>query len=103
MKVELLQTAGRTLEITPAEGIRTSAPVLPRGEILVLGGAAYVVVALRQELFCWGELTEGDAVTTYLVDEAVDDGEGQLVGAPEDPEFVELMSQVWPEQPGEAA
>ncbi|MFD4858403.1 hypothetical protein [Streptomyces atratus] len=103
MKVELLQANGRTLEITPAEGVRTAAPVLPRGEVLVLGGVDYIVVAIRQTLVGWPGLDAWDAETTYLVDEAVDDAEACPVCVPEGSDFMDLMSEVWPQRSGGTA
>lgn len=90
IRVEALQEDGRTLEITPVGGIRVSAPVIPRGEILELAGQDYVVVALRQTLAGWG--SDWDAVTTYLVDEAEDDPEYVPV-VPSDGRFSEMVER----------
>lgn len=69
--VEVVQEDGRTLEVTPAGGVRTTGPLLPRGELLDVGGQEYVVLAIRQSLCGWPGLDEWSAVTTYLVDEAI--------------------------------
>lgn len=101
--VEVLQADGRTLEVTPAGGVRTTAPVLPRGEVLELGGQEYIVLAIRQSLSGWQGLDDWRAVTTYLVDEAVAADEASGVD-PADRQFVAIVEQSWPAvNEGEAA
>ncbi|MFH9606885.1 hypothetical protein [Streptomyces sp. NPDC017448] len=108
LKVELLQADGRTLEISPAGGIRTSAPLLSRGDLLELGQGEYIVLAVRQSYARWQDLGEWTVVSTYLVDEARDAAEGVVLALPggagdEDRQFSELMSQVWADGAEEAA
>jgi hypothetical protein len=49
------------------EGIRTNAPLVPPGEVLVLHGEQYRVQAIRQELMGYGSVDAWASVTTYQV------------------------------------
>lgn len=94
VRVEVLQADGRTLEVTPVGGVRSSAPLVPGGELLEIGGQEYVVLAIRRSMAGYGS-ADWDEVTTYLVDEAEDDKEFVPGGPDENPEFTALIREVW--------
>lgn len=94
VKVEVLQADGRTLEVTPVGGVRSSAPLVPGGELLEIGGQEYVVLAIRRSMAGFGT-ADWDEVTTYLVDEAEDDREFARGGLSGPAEFMTLIDEAW--------
>lgn len=71
VRVAVLRPDG-TAEQLVGEGVRTGAPLVPPGETLVVFGAAYRVLGVRQELLGYGSVDEWVAVTTYQVEPLAD-------------------------------